>query len=163
MRALGRVLLLLACLLAGGAAARAADDDLCLEAIARVDARGGLPRGLLQAIALTGSGHRSTGTAAFVPWPWTVNNGGDGRYFDSKAEAIGWAEQLLLQKRRNGDLGCRQVKLVHHPDAFGDIEEGLDPLTTDLLTAARTPGWSFSRAKASTWPPMVSGISIGNQ
>jgi hypothetical protein len=33
---------------------------------------------------------------------------------------------------------------------------------TNLLTSARTPGCSLSKAKASTWPPRVSGISIGD-
>jgi hypothetical protein len=83
----------------------------------------------LQAIALAESGHRSSDTAAYAPWPWTVNNGGDGRYFDSKDEAIGWVEQLLQQKRRNVDLGCMQINLMHHPETFDDLEEGLDPLT----------------------------------
>jgi hypothetical protein len=39
---------------------------------------------------------------------------------------------------------------------------GMEKGTTNLLTSARTPGWSLPRAKASTWPPMMSGISIGD-
>jgi hypothetical protein len=151
LRALERVLLLLVCVLAGAAAARAGDEGLCLQAIARVEARGGLPRGLLQAIALTESGHRSTGTAAFGPWPWTANNGGDGRYFDSKDEAIDWVERLLQQKRRNVDLGCMQINLMHHPEAFDDLEEGLDPLTNvtygaRFLMALKDETGSWERA-----------------
>ena len=151
LRALGRILLLLVCVLAGTAGAWAADEALCLEAIARVEARGGLPRGLLQAIAVTESGYRATGTADFAPWPWTVNNGGDGRYFDSKDEAIGWVGELLRQKRRNVDLGCMQINLMHHPEAFDDLEEGLDPLTNvtygaRFLMALKDETGSWERA-----------------
>jgi hypothetical protein len=143
--------LLLVCVLAGSGALRAADEALCLEAIVRVEARGGLPRGLLQAIALAESGHRSSDTAAYAPWPWTVNNGGDGRYFDSKDEAIGWVEQLPQQKRRNVDLGCMQINLMHHPEAFDDLEEGLDPLTNvtygaRFLMALKDETGSWERA-----------------
>lgn len=131
--------------------ARAGDEALCLDAIARVERRGGLPPGLLRAIALTESGHRAHGNAPYTPWPWTVNNGGDGRYFASKADAIGWVAQLLAQDRRNIDAGCMQVNLLHHPDAFADLEEALDPLTNvtygaRFLMALKEETGSWERA-----------------
>jgi hypothetical protein len=30
---------------------------------------------------------------------------------------------------RSIDIGCMQINLVHHPDAFGSLEAGFDPIT----------------------------------
>src|SRR3712207_2320451 len=62
-----------------------------------------------------------------------------------------------------------KVKGVSHKAAARTVDTlhaalgpALAAISTNLLTSARTPGWSLPRAKASTWPPRVSGISIGD-
>jgi Transglycosylase SLT domain len=66
-------------------------------------------------------------TAIGAPWPWTVNNAGDGRYFASKAEAIAHVERLRQAGERNIDVGCMQINLMHHPEAFASLDEAFEP------------------------------------
>jgi predicted ATPase len=67
--------------------------------------------------------------------------------------ALEVAKELLHLARRRSDTTAQVA---------GHRCLGAGLLFTNLLTSARTPGCSLSRAKASTWPPMVSGISIGD-
>jgi len=103
------------------------DTDLCAGAIARAEASGTLPAGLLTAVAVSESGRYDRSRRAVAPWPWTVNNAGDGRYFASKAEAIAHVERLRAEGERNIDVGCMQINLMHHPDAFASLEDALEP------------------------------------
>ena len=43
---------------------------------------------LLQAVALGESGWRDSATGKVLPWPWTINAGGKGHSFPTKAEAV---------------------------------------------------------------------------
>jgi hypothetical protein len=100
----------------------------CSQAIAAAEAGSGLPPGLLRAIAQVETGRRAPG-GGIQPWPWSYNAAGEGRYAASRAEAI--TEVLALQARgvRSVDIGCMQVNLLHHPDAFPSVEAGFDPET----------------------------------
>jgi len=128
----------------GGGPARAArqvaeaftDALLCRERIARVERAEGLPAGLLQAIALAESGRYDPDRRTLLPWPWTVNAGGEGAYFPSKAEAIRHVERLRAQGRTNIDVGCLQINLGWHPAAFADLEAAFDPETNAAYAAA---------------------------
>ncbi len=110
------------------AAAHATDAELCARAIAGSEAAGSLPRGLLTAIAAAESGRYDRGRGAVAAWPWTVNNAGDGRYFASKQEAIAHVERLKAAGERNIDVGCMQINLMHHPDAFASLDEAFEPM-----------------------------------
>lgn len=141
----------LAAAVAFPASARAGDETLCAQAIGRAEAAEGIPRGLLGAVALSESGRREARGAPFTPWPWTVNNAGDGRYFGSKAEALAWVGELRAQGRRNIDVGCMQVNLMHHPDAFAGVEAALDPRSNvaygaRFLAGLREATGSWARA-----------------
>lgn len=125
MRACGIVLVLLA--LSAPVSARAGDAGLCAGAIAAAEAAGTMPSGLLTAIAAAESGRYDRERRAVAPWPWTVNNAGDGRYFASKAEAIAHVERLRAAGERNIDVGCMQINLMHHPDAFASLDEAFEP------------------------------------
>ena len=103
------------------------DADLCAGAIARSEASGALPVGLLTAVAASESGRYDRGRRGLAPWPWTVNNAGDGRYFGSKQEAIAHVELLRAAGERNIDVGCMQINLMHHPDAFASLEDAFEP------------------------------------
>ena len=61
-------------------------------------------------------------------WPWTINAEGQGRYFDTKAEAIAAVEALRARGVTVIDVGCLQVNLKHHPDAFANLETAFDPV-----------------------------------
>jgi hypothetical protein len=111
-------------------AARAwAVEPSCQSVIGEAEARLGVPRGLLQAIALAESGRTDPESGRLMPWPWTIASGtGFSRYEPDKAAAIATVERLQADGRRNIDVGCMQVNLKHHPDAFPSLEAAFDPV-----------------------------------
>jgi hypothetical protein len=142
--------LLLAALVAAPAVL-AGDGELCAAAIRRVEAGTALPAGLLAAVALSESGRRDPEARRAVAWPWTVNNAGDGRYFASKAEAIAHVEALRRKGERNIDVGCLQINLKYHPEAFDSLEEAFTPGSNvaygaDFLTRLYQETGSWARA-----------------
>jgi hypothetical protein len=121
-----RRLLLLFLLLAP--AVQAQDDPwtACQRAIAAAEPGSGLPPGLLLAIARVESGRPRPG-GGVAPWPFALNAGGEGRFPDSRADAIAEVEALRARDRRSVDVGCMQVNLLHHPDAFDGLDAAFDP------------------------------------
>ena len=99
--------------------------SICTQAIAAVETTAGLPPGLLMAIGFNEAGRRVEGRATI--WPWTVNVAGKGYYFPSKAEAIAFVREQQAAGQRSMDVGCLQVNLRWHPDAFADLGEAFDP------------------------------------
>ena len=95
-----------------------------------------IPRHLLSAISLAESGRWDADRRANVAWPWTVTSGGQGRFFDTKAEALAEVEILMTEGVRNIDVGCMQVNLYYHGGAFETLEEALDPRTNATYAAA---------------------------
>lgn len=84
------------------------------------------PLGLMRAIGLVESGRPDSAGAAH-PWPWTINAEGKGMFFDTKAAAITAVQVLQAHGVRSIDVGCMQVNLMHHPDAFASLDEAFDP------------------------------------
>lgn len=87
-----------------------------------------IPQGLLTAIALAESG-RPGADGSLSAWPWTINVSGRGRYFETKEEAVQETRKLLDAGERSIDVGCMQVNLRYHPDAFPTVEDAFDPAT----------------------------------
>ena len=100
----------------------------CAQAIAIADRNSGLPPGLLGAIARVETGRR-TPTGGVQPWPWSFNAAGEGRYMASRTEAIAEVQTRQAAGTRSIDIGCMQINLLHHPDAFASVEAGFDPET----------------------------------
>ena len=150
---LGRVLVaMLALWPLGMASPRAADGELCARAIERSEAAGTLPAGLLTAVAASESGRYDRSRRAVAPWPWTVNNAGDGRYFPSKSEAIAHVERLKAAGERNIDVGCMQINLMHHPEAFASLDDAFEP-TRNVAYGARFLG--ELKQETSSWERAV--------
>lgn len=63
------------------------------------------------------------------PWPWTINSEGKGYWFETKQDAIDFASDQLAAGSANFDIGCFQINLQWHPDAFASLEDALDPAT----------------------------------
>ncbi len=99
----------------------------CTAAIHDADTRHDLPPGLLGAIAKTESGRPISSLGDVRAWPWTIDADGQGLFFESKAAAVAWAKQGLARGVRFMDIGCMQVNLQMHPDAFRSIEDAFDP------------------------------------
>lgn len=123
----------LAALLAGPASAKPAESwpvqqaALCAAAIGVAEARHHLPAGLLGTIAKVESGRPITAMGDVRAWPWTIDADGKGLFLDSKAAAVAWVAQAPTRGVRFIDVGCMQVNLQWHPDAFRSLEDAFDP------------------------------------
>lgn len=100
---------------------------LCTRFLPRNERKYGIPQHLLSAIASTESGRWHDGLSMALPWPWTVNTGGKGYYFNSKQEAVTFVQKLRAEGVKSMDVGCMQVNLMHHPDAFASVNQAFDP------------------------------------
>jgi hypothetical protein len=113
------------------AAARAAEVTdpalLCGTAIASAEYVGRLPPRLLGAIGLTETGRVDPGSGRVRPWPWTINAEGEGQFFQTKQQAVAAVRTLQARGVRSIDVGCLQVNLMYHPDAFATLEDAFDP------------------------------------
>jgi hypothetical protein len=69
------------------------------------------------------------------PWPWTINAEGEGHYFATKAEAIAAVQALQARGVRSVDVGCMQVNLMHHPEAFASLDQAFDPAANAAYAA----------------------------
>jgi type II secretory pathway pseudopilin PulG len=109
--------------------AQQADDQtrLCRAAIRAAERANGIPQALLSALGRVESGRRDPATGNFGPWPWTINAEGRGQFFATRAEAVAAVRRLQAEGVRSIDVGCMQVNLRHHPDAFASLEEAFDP------------------------------------
>jgi len=109
--------------------AQQADDQtrLCRTAIRAAERANGIPQALLSALGRVESGRRDPTTGNFGPWPWTINAEGRGQFFATRAEAVAAIRRLQAEGVRSIDVGCMQVNLRHHPDAFASLEEAFDP------------------------------------
>ena len=108
---------------------------LCGAAIAVAEREAGMPAGLLGAVAKVETGRRAP-DGSVQPWPWSYNAAGDGRYAASNAEALQEVRAIQARGVRSIDIGCMQINLLHHPDAFPSLEAGFDP-TTNVAYAVR--------------------------
>jgi hypothetical protein len=100
---------------------------LCETALTTAEYIGRLPPRLLGAIGVTESGRADPGTGRLRPWPWTINAEGEGRFFETKQEAVAAVTVLQARGVRSIDVGCMQVNLMFHPDAFASLDEAFDP------------------------------------
>ncbi len=148
-----KLLLILACLLTAGTARAEDPSALCESAIAGAEYTGSLPAGMLHAIAMVESGRYDETKKAVRPWPWTINAQGVGHYYTSKADAIGAVRDLQMHGIKSIDVGCAQVNLMFHPDAFASLDEAFDPIANAVYAAKflnrlRAPGDDWAKAIA---------------
>ncbi|MES2710795.1 MAG: lytic transglycosylase domain-containing protein [Pseudomonadota bacterium] len=155
-RAAFPLLLLIPALLAAAPAAHAQTAEqgqLCRAGIRAAEASAGIPAHLLMAIGRAESGRADPATGVFHPWPWTINAEGRGSFFPDRAAAIAAVRQLQSQGVRSIDIGCMQINLRHHPNAFTSLEEAFDPVANTryaarFLSELRTELGDWNRASA---------------
>ncbi|MBS1050961.1 transglycosylase SLT domain-containing protein [Gluconobacter japonicus] len=128
----GKTLLLLFCIVLGLPKLGHANDwdvagAVCHEAVADAERNTAIPSGLLNAISRVESGRRDPLSGQVVAWPWTVNAAGRGYFYGSKAEAVAAVEEFRRAGIVSIDVGCMQINLHHHADAFASLEEAFDP------------------------------------
>jgi soluble lytic murein transglycosylase-like protein len=110
-------------------AAEMPSDDwkLCSTEISKIEAAEQIPSLLLHAISKIESGRTSPEGTARIAWPWTVMAEGKGRYLPTKAAAIAEVKKLRKAGVKSIDVGCMQVNLMYHADAFDSVEDAFDP------------------------------------
>ncbi len=125
---------------------------VCRKAIAAAERSHGIPAHLLAAIARTESGRRDEATGTFNPWPWTINVDGQGSFYDTKAQAVAAATTMRPHAVTSIDVGCMQISLTFHPDAFPDMSQAFDP-ASNADYGARFLVQLY--AKTNSWPRAV--------
>lgn len=98
---------------------------LCDDAARAAAADTGIPLAILLAITRVETG-RGTGDA-LRPWPWAINQAGEGHWFDSVTEATAAAETALAQGSGNLDIGCFQLNHRWHGGNFTSLDQMFDP------------------------------------
>lgn len=132
----------------GGAAGQADPSALCRAAIAQAELGTRIPDAFLSAIGRVESGRPAAG-GGVAPWPWTVNALGQGHFYDTKEAAVAAVRALQQSGVRSIDVGCLQVNLAQHPDAFPSLEAAFDP-AQNAAYAARFLQTLF--AETGSWP-----------
>ncbi len=153
VRMVGAMLSVLASALATQNDAYAAAVSPCLAAAWKAELEWSLPIGILAAIGRVESGRWDPGTRRTEPWPWTANIGGTGRYYATITDAIADVAREQAAGVRSVDVGCFQVNLMHHPNAFATLSEAFDPLVNARYAARFL---TSLRAEAGTW-----GVAVG--
>ena len=102
-------------------------DDLCTGAITSAEPNAHLPEHLLLAIGQVESGRPVPGAGTLAPWPWTINVNGVGRIFDTKEQAIAAVREARQGGIQSIDVGCMQINLLYHPQAFATLDDAFDP------------------------------------
>jgi len=101
--------------------------EFCSVAAQQAEQRYHLPHGLLMAIAKAESGRPISSLTDVRPWPWTIDADGAGLFLDSKPAAVAWV-RTQIGRHRFVDVGCMQVDLEYHPNAFASLEQAFDPV-----------------------------------
>lgn len=99
----------------------------CARAIAKSERRHGIPQGLLKAISHAESGRWDAQNGEILAWPWTVTTGGKGHFLPNRIDAVAFVRALQADGVENIDVGCMQINLKYHPQAFPSIEQAFNP------------------------------------
>ncbi len=86
-----------------------------------------MPSNLLRAVATTESGKYIKTASRPLAWPWTINVQGKGYQFRNKRETIRAVKQFQREGAKSIDVGCMQINLMYHPEAFRNLEQALEP------------------------------------
>jgi hypothetical protein len=139
-----------------------APSALCRAAILQAERNSRVPDRLLDAIAVVESGKRDPVSGAVYPWPWTINAEGIGHWYDTKADAIAAVKDFQARGVRSIDVGCMQVNIMHHADAFPNLEAAFDPMTNAAYGAKflqqlfnQTNAWPLAAAAYHSFTPDI--------
>ncbi len=134
----------------------------CRDAIALAESRHAIPTALLQAIGTVESGRADPLTGTVVPWPWTVDVDGAGHYYPNKEAAIAAVLAARARGIQSIDVGCMQINLLHHPDAFVSLDQAFDPGANAEYAAiflnqlhAQTGSWTQAAADYHSQTPQL--------
>ena len=104
--------------------------DRLLMMLSWVESYYAIPEDLLVTMAIIESG-RSVSAQPSSPWPWTLNIGGKGFFYETKASA----QASLLRSAKDVsliDVGVLQINTKWHGKNFGTLSDMLDPAANIL-------------------------------
>lgn len=130
------------------AEARSPEAMSCITAAAQAERAQHIPEGFLFAMSKVESG-RAEPDGVIAPWPWTITAAGVGHYYPTRQEAVAAVETFRDQGIRSLDVGCMQINLQQHPDAFPSVDQAFDPVRNAQY------GATFLRQmydKTGSWP-----------
>lgn len=123
------------------------DASLCDRAALQAANEYNIPPGLLLAITRVETARYGS------PWPWTVNIGGKGDWFDTADQALAATDAAIANGENQIDIGCFQLNLRWHRAAFHDLHTMIDPLENARYAArfltthySETGNWRQSAA-----------------
>ena len=99
----------------------------CIAQFGYYEKRYNLPKDSLYSISLQETQKKHSKFNIGIVWPWTVNVEGVGHHFKTKAAAVNFTTSQLNQGKKSIDVGCMQVNLKYHPDAFKSINHAFSP------------------------------------
>jgi hypothetical protein len=108
--------------------------SICERAALAISQESGVPLEVLRAISLTETGRKNS--EGFLPWPWTVNMEGAGKWFDTRGEAQAYVDRHFARGARSFDVGCFQINYRWHGHAFQSVEEMFDPMANARYAAS---------------------------
>lgn len=120
----------------------------CRAAIRAVEQAFAVPAGLMAAIGRVESG-RAGPDGRIDPWPWSINANGVDQVFDSKPAAIAAVRALQAAGTASIDIGCMQVNLKYHPEAFASLDDAFDPVRNATYAAGFL---QRLHTQTGTWP-----------
>lgn len=132
---------------------------ICAGAVHAAEIGSHLPPFLLHAVSLAESGRWSERRQAAVAWPWTITAGGEGKFFRTKEKALAEIRQLLARGVTNIDVGCMQINLRYHGDAFRKLEEAIEPINNVAYAAAFL---RHLRLKSGSWAHAIGKYHTNN-
>lgn len=117
-------------------------DLTCERQMLRAAHKHGIPLGMLYAIGLTETGRGDSLR------PYALNIEGRAVYDRDRRAALDRFKAAQQAGARSIDVGCMQINLKHHPDAFASLDDAFDPSTNvaygaDFLKSLhdQTNGW----------------------
>ncbi len=86
-----------------------------------------IPTKLLHSVSLIESGRWNKNTKQLLPWPWAVNKSGKSYFFKTKKEAVDSVKKMIDEGNSNIDIGCMQINLKYHNQAFKNLNHVFEP------------------------------------
>jgi Transglycosylase SLT domain len=112
---------------------RLSEQSVCDLAAARAAQNSTVPLEILMSISRVETGRNLAGETQ--PWPWAINQGGQGYWFDDASQAVDFANDLLAEGKESFDVGCFQINQHWHGGNFSAIEDMFDPDTNAAYAA----------------------------
>ena len=103
------------------------ESQKCSRMFSYFENRYNLPKDILHSISLQETRKPHSRHQIGVVWPWTINVEGKGFHFKTKKDAVRFAKDQLKKGKASIDVGCMQINLKYHPDAFASLDQAFSP------------------------------------